>query len=104
MATANGNETPAPFPYFTKQHASIRQRVRQFCQEEIAPFAEEWDNAGHFPRELFKKAGDLGLFGLRLDPRWGGSGLDWWASAAYLEALAYSDSASVNMGLAVQSE
>jgi citronellyl-CoA dehydrogenase len=53
---------------------------------------------------LFKKAGDLGLFGLRIEPRWGGSGLDWWATAAYIEAMAYSGSDSVNMGLYVQSE
>ena len=34
---------------------------------------------GIFPRELFRKAGDLGLFGIRIDPKWGGSGGDWWA-------------------------
>jgi citronellyl-CoA dehydrogenase len=104
MASATVKEASAQFPCFTEEHERIRQKVRQFCQEEIAPFAEAWDNAGEFPRELFNKAGELDLFGLRIDPRWGGSGLDWWATAAYLEALAYSDSASVNMGLAVQSE
>src|SRR5262249_36466861 len=55
-------------------------------------------------RELFKKAANLGLFGIRIDPEWGGLGLDWWASAAYMEAMAYSDSGSVNMALMVQSE
>jgi citronellyl-CoA dehydrogenase len=94
----------ATFPCFTAEHEQIREKVRQFCLKEIAPFAEEWDNAGHFPRELFNKAGDLGLFGLRIDPCWGGSGLDWWATAAFMEAMAYSDSGGVNMGLYVQSE
>jgi citronellyl-CoA dehydrogenase len=78
--------------------------VRQFAETEIAPFAQAWDEAGEFPRELFNKAADLGLFGLRVDPRWGGSGLDWWATAAYIEAMAASDSGGVNMGLYVQSE
>jgi citronellyl-CoA dehydrogenase len=104
VKSPTAKEAPVLFPYFTEEHERIRQEVRQFCETEIAPFAEAWDNAGQFPRDLFKKAGDLGLFGLRIDPRWGGSGLDWWATAAYIEAMAYSESSSVNMGLYVQSE
>jgi citronellyl-CoA dehydrogenase len=92
------------FPYFTEEHRLIRQTVKRFCREEIAPFAEEWDLAGIFPRELFKKAADLGLFGIRIGPEWGGSGQDWWATTAYLESMAYSDSGSVNMAMMVQSE
>ena len=64
------------FPPFTEEDHMIRQTVKQFCQQEIAPFAEEWDLAGIFPREVFKKAGDLGLFGIRLDPKYGGAGRD----------------------------
>jgi len=97
-------ETKTEYPYFTEEHEMIRRTVKRFCLEEIAPHAEEWDHAGIFPRELFKKAADIGLFGIRIDPEWGGSGLDWWASAAYMEAMAYSDSGSVNMALMVQSE
>ena len=92
------------FPYFTEEHEMIRQTVKRFCREEIAPYAEQWDHEGIFPRELFKKAADLGLFGIRIDPEWGGLGLDWWASAAYLESMAYADSGSVAMALMVQSE
>ena len=36
-----------------------------------------------FRASCFAKAGALGLFGIRIDPKWGGSGLDWWATAAY---------------------
>jgi citronellyl-CoA dehydrogenase len=53
---------------------------------------------------LFKKAGDLGMFGIRIDPKWGGSGQDWWATAAYVEALSASDSGSINMAFLVQSD
>jgi len=97
-------EAKQEFPYFTEEHEMIRQTVKRFCKEEIAPFAEEWDHAGIFPRELFKKAADLGLFGIRIGAEWGGLGLDWWANAAYIEAMAYSDSGSVNMGMMVQSD
>jgi citronellyl-CoA dehydrogenase len=92
------------FPYFGEEHDLIRQTVKRFCREEIAPHAEEWDEAGIFPRELFKKAADLGLFGIRLDPAYGGAGLDWWASAAYMEAMAYADSGSISMAFMVQSD
>ncbi len=92
------------FPGFTEEHDLIRQTVKRFCLEQIAPFAEQWDREGLFPRELFGSAAALGLFGIRLDPEWGGSGLDWWATAAYVEAMAYSDSPSVAMALMVQSE
>jgi citronellyl-CoA dehydrogenase len=102
--TLVATETKQEFPYFTEEHDMIRQTVKRFCREEIAPYAEEWDHEGIFPRELFKKAANLGLFGIRLDPEWGGSGLDWWATAAYLEAMAYSDSGSVNMAMMVQSD
>jgi|SRR5579863_2166815 len=93
-----------PFPYFTEEHEMIRQTVKRFCQEEIAPHAEKWDAAGEFPRDLFRKAGGLGLFGIRIDPKWGGSGLDWWATAAYIEAMRYSESGSVSMAFMVQSD
>ena len=101
---AVASEAKQDYPYFTEDHEMIRQTVKRFCREEIAPYAEQWDHDGIFPRELFKKAADLGLFGIRIDPEWGGLGLDWWATAAYLEALVHSDSGSVDMGLMVQSE
>src|SRR5579863_10231388 len=101
---AIATETRQEFPYFTEEHEMIRQTVKRFCREEIAPYAEEWDHAGIFPKELFKQAADLGLFGIRIDPEWGGLGLDWWATAAYLEALVHSDSGSVDMAFMVQSE
>jgi len=92
------------FPYFTEEHQMLRDTVKQFAQREIAPYAEEWDVEGIFPREVFKKAGDLGLFGIRLDPKYGGSGLDWWATAAYVEGLSYTTSGAVNMAIMVQSD
>jgi citronellyl-CoA dehydrogenase len=102
IETAPAVETT--FPYFTEEHHMFRETVRQFCQAEIAPYTEEWDEAGIFPRELFKKAAALGLFGIRLDPEYGGSGLDWWATAAYLEGFSYSNNGGVSMAMFVQSD
>ncbi|HEX8183511.1 MAG TPA: acyl-CoA dehydrogenase family protein [Blastocatellia bacterium] len=92
------------YPYFTEEHRMFRETVKRFCQAEIAPFSEEWDEAGIFPKELFKKAAALGLFGIRLNPEYGGSGLDWWATAAYLEGFSYSNNGGVSMAMFVQSD
>ncbi|HKP87765.1 MAG TPA: acyl-CoA dehydrogenase family protein [Blastocatellia bacterium] len=101
-------ETPqsveTTYPYFTEEHDMFRETVRKFCQAEIAPYTEEWDEAGIFPKELFKKAAALGLFGIRLDPAYGGSGLDWWYTAAYLEGFSYSNNGGVSMAMFVQSD
>src|SRR3954467_1194482 len=91
--TATAVETT--YPYFTEEHHMFRDTVKEFCRAEIAPYSEEWDEAGIFPKELFKKAAALGLFGIRLDPRYGGSGLDWWATAAYLEGFSYANNGGV---------
>ena len=94
----------ADYPYFSDEHVMLRDTVREFCRKELAPHTEEWDEAGIFPRDVFKKAGDLGLFGIRIDPQFGGSGLDWWATTAYLEGLSYASNGGVQMALMVQSD
>ncbi len=88
---------------FTEAHQAFRKTVKQFA-ETLAPHAEEWDEAGIFPREVFKQAGDLGLLGVRFSPELGGSGLDWWFSTAYAESLVHTRNAGVNMALMVQSD
>jgi citronellyl-CoA dehydrogenase len=104
MSTHTVQQQSTEYPYFTEEHELIRQTVTRFCKEEIAPYAAEWDEEGAFPRELFAKAGALGMFGIRMDPQWGGSGQDWWATAAYVEAMSNSDSGSINMAFLVQSD
>jgi citronellyl-CoA dehydrogenase len=89
---------------FTEEHEAFRKTVRQFVEKEMAPHALEWDRAGIFPRELFKKCGELGFFGINHDPRYGGSGLDYWYVTAFCEELVRSHNAGVNMALLVQSQ
>jgi len=89
---------------FTQEHEAFRRTVRAFAEKELAPHALEWDRAGIFPREIFKKCGELGFFGINHDPKWGGSGLDYWYVTAFCEELSYSHNAGVNMALLVQSQ
>ncbi len=88
---------------FGEEHQQLRRTTRQFA-ERLAPHAEAWDEAGIFPREVFKEAGELGLLGIRMAPDIGGSGLDWWFTTAYAEALVHTRNAGVNMALMVQSD
>ena len=88
----------------TSEHDAFRTIVRTFCQKELAPYTRAWDAAGTFPRELFKRFAAMGFFGIHYAPELGGSGLDWWYTTAYIEELAHSRNAGVNMSMLVQSE
>ncbi len=52
----------------------VRDMVRDFAEKEIKPYIMKWDESQHFPRELFKKLGDLGLMGVLVPHEYGGSG------------------------------
>ena len=90
--------------YDTPEHELFRQTVRKFVQEELAPRAREFDQMGRIDKRLFRKMGELGMLGLRYDPKWGGSGLDWAYTAVMFEEMARCDNAGVAMGITVQTD
>jgi len=92
------------FEPFTEDHQAFRRMVREFCEKELAPHAKEWDEAGAFPRELFRRFGELGLFGIRHAPDSGGSGLDYWYVVAYAEELTRSRNGGLGTAMLVQGE
>jgi len=75
------------FPPFTTEHEMFRKSVRDFCEKEIKPNADKWEKEGIFPREIFTKMGELGFLGIRYPEEYGGSGLDWWYTACFIEEL-----------------
>ncbi len=89
---------------FTAEHESFRKSVRQWVERELRPHGLEWDRAGIFPREVFTRAGELGFLGINHDPKFGGSGLDYWYVTVFAEELARSRNAGVNMALLVQGQ
>jgi alkylation response protein AidB-like acyl-CoA dehydrogenase len=92
------------FPEWNEEHDAFRRMVRRFASDEIRPHAEEWQAAGYFPDELFRKAGKLGLLGIRFDPKWGGSGLDYWYTVLLVEELVRGRDIGCVVGLLVQCE
>lgn len=59
----------------TENQKMISQMVRDFAEKEIRPFVMEWDESQIFPREVFRKMGDLGLMGVLVPEEYGGSGM-----------------------------
>src|SRR6187551_2031873 len=74
----------------------LRESVRHFAEQEIAPLAEKIDQENLFPSELWPKLGQLGLLGLTVEQKYGGSGLGYLEHAIAMEEISR---ASASIGL-----
>lgn len=72
---------------FTAEHDELRSSVRSFVSKELAPHAAEWEEQESFPREIFRRVGELGFFGMKYPEAVGGSGPDYLADAVITEEL-----------------
>ena len=90
--------------YGSPEHQLFRRTVRKFVQEELKPRAREFDAAGRIDKSLYRKMGELGMLGLRYDPKWGGAGLDWSYTAVLFDEIGRCDNAGVAMGITVQTD
>lgn len=59
----------------SREHEEFRRSVRDFAQAEVAPHVAQWDKDHHFPIDVVKRMGELGLFGLTAPEEYGGAGL-----------------------------
>ncbi len=71
----------------TEEQALLQKTVREFAESEVRPLAKELDETGHFPRETFKKAAELGLTGIALPEVEGGAGFDHIAYSIVIEEI-----------------
>ena len=69
----------------------IRDTMRAFARERLAPFAAEWDRTHSFPREALTELGRLGAYGIVVPESYGGAGLDYVSLAVALEEIAAGD-------------
>ena len=76
--------------FYNESHHAWRKELKKFVAKEIAPFVETWEEAGEFPRELYKKAGDFGLLGMGYPEKYGGTfeGIDIFHGIVTSEELA----------------
>ncbi len=77
--------------YFTEQHYAVRDMVREFASEHVAPVASALDEKGEFPWENVKRMGELGLLGVPWPEALGGAGFDYIAYILTIHEMAKVD-------------
>ena len=80
----------------------LRESVRRFARERVAPLAAEIDRSNQFPMHLWKEMGTLGILGVTADEAYGGAGLGYLAHCVVVEELSRA-SASVGLSYAAHS-
>ena len=93
MPTSNG------YGELSREHEEFRRVVRDFAEAEIAPHAAQWDRDHHFPVDVVRKMGDLGLFGLTAPEEYGGAGGDFTSLCVAIEELGRVDQ---SMGITLE--
>ncbi|NJD26614.1 MAG: acyl-CoA dehydrogenase [Betaproteobacteria bacterium] len=78
----------------TPEQEMIRDTMRAFAQERLAPFAAEWDRNHTFPAEALKELGELGALGMVVPEQWDGAGMDYMSLVLTLEEIAAGDGAT----------
>lgn len=90
---------------FTDEHRQLRATVARFVAEEVNPFVDAWEAAEEFPsHDLFRKAGDLGLLGVKYPEEDGGLGLDFSYAMVVAEELGAIHCGGVPMAMGVQTD
>lgn len=91
--------TGEEFELFRPEHDELRRQVRAFVEKELLPNSRGWEAAETFPKEIFRRVGELGFFGMKYPPEAGGSGPDFLADAVVTEEFARCGSAGVSASL-----
>ena len=78
----------------TPEQEMIRDAMRAFSKERLAPFASEWDKNHTFPAQALKELGELGAMGMVIPEEWGGAGMDYMSLVLTLEEIAAGDGAT----------
>jgi butyryl-CoA dehydrogenase len=76
------------------EHRLLRDSLRDFAQQRLAPFAADWDRNATFPKAALAELAALGTFGIAVPDHYGGAGMDYLALAIALEEIAAGDGAT----------
>ncbi|MCP3934968.1 MAG: acyl-CoA dehydrogenase [Actinomycetia bacterium] len=90
--------------YVTDELEAIYDQTVDFVTKEVIPHGEVWEEAGKVPRDVLRKMGDLGMFGLRVPEEHGGLGMGPLASATLAEALGASTFAGFDVTVLVHTD
>jgi alkylation response protein AidB-like acyl-CoA dehydrogenase len=89
---------------FTPEHEAFRHEVRRFIEAEITPYHYEWETRGEFPRELWNRAGELGILCPDVPEAYGGSGADWLYNVVVIEEFGRAGASGPGSAFLVHSE
>ncbi len=73
----------------TEEQQMLQQSVRSFARDRVAPIAADIDRTKRYPKEVIDEMGELGLMGIAIDPKWGGSGLDYVNYVVAMEEISW---------------
>jgi acyl-CoA dehydrogenase len=90
---------PRLMPPFTDEHRQLRDAIRRFVDTELAPHAEEWEDARWFPNSVFHRMAELGYLGLKYPEEYGGEGGDALHDAVLTEELPRAGSGGLSAGI-----
>jgi acyl-CoA dehydrogenase len=76
--------------YTTDEHVTLRDQVARFLAKEVEPFGAAWEEQGFVPRDVLRKMGELGFFGITYPAQYGGAEADALTSLVFAEALSRS--------------
>src|SRR3954462_6483598 len=76
--------------YITEEHGRLREQVARFIAREVEPNADKWEEQGFVPRDVLRRMGVAGLFGLMYEPQYGGAEADALTNLVFAEALSQS--------------
>ena len=97
--TAHWFDAVRSSPFYGAEHEAFRQSLRRFVAREIEPYANQWDEAGEFPREFYRKAAEVGYMGLGFPERYGGTGGDRFMRIIAMQEIARAGCGGVAAGL-----
>jgi alkylation response protein AidB-like acyl-CoA dehydrogenase len=85
-----------PRTIFSAEHGDFRRMIRHFFEEECTPQHGKWEKQGHVDREMWRRAGELGLLCMAIPTEYGGIGADPLFTAVLMEEQGYSGSYAMN--------
>lgn len=78
----------------SEEHTMVRDAIRAFVQQRIAPYAAQWDRDHTFPKDALLGLGELGALGMTVPTEWDGAGMDYLSLVLALEEIAAGDGAT----------
>lgn len=74
--------------FFTEEHQLFRESFRAFLEKEVKPNVDQWEKDGQLPRDIYRKFGEMGFFGMVMPEKYGGMAGDMWYSVVFDEEIA----------------